>query len=66
MRDESKEKLKKNIKSILMFKAIDKIHDIVEKEKKQKKSDKMHIVIIIVAFVVAMLITVGLFSVIQI
>jgi len=50
----SNETIDKNIKRILMFKGINKIHDIINKEKQQQKSDKVHILVIIIAFLISL------------
>lgn len=66
MEEHTKEKMSKNIKRVLMFKAIGKIQDIIDKEKEQKKSDKMHVMVIITAFILALALTFILFSIIKI
>ena len=50
----SNETIDKNIKRILMNKGINKIHDIINKEKQQQKSDKVHILVIIIAFLISL------------
>lgn len=51
------EEISKNIKRVLMFRAIDKIRAILDKEKKQKASDKLHIISIVGALIMALLLT---------
>lgn len=66
MTSNKKDNITKNIKRLLMFKSLDKIHGIIEKEKKQRKSDKIHVVIIISAAIVAFVITLFIFSILKI
>jgi len=66
MDEGSKNKIKDNIDKLLMFKAINKIQNIVEKEKQQKKSDKVHVIVIVMAFLLSLIITFFVFSIIKI
>jgi len=55
--DNSKDTIDKNIKRVLMFKAINRIHDIIHKEKQQQKSDKVHVLFIIAALLISLALT---------
>ena len=56
----------KNIKRLLMFKTVNKIRGIIENEKKQKKSDKIHVLVILSAATLAFVITLFVFSIFKI
>ena len=62
----NKNSITKNIKRLLMFKTVNKIHGIIENEKKQKKSDKMHVLVIVSAATLAFVITLFVFSIFKI
>ena len=62
----NKNSITKNIKRILMIKTVDKIHGIIENEKKQNKSDKMHVLVIVSAATLAFVITLFIFSIFKI
>ena len=66
MKSNNKNRITENIKRILMFKTVDKIHNIIETEKKQKKSDKIHVLVIVCAAVLAFVLTLFVFSILEI
>lgn len=55
--NKSENQIEKNTKRVLMFKAINKIHSIIDKEKQQNKSDKMHVLFILGALVLSLVLT---------
>lgn len=54
---DNNDSISKNIKRILMFRAFDKINKIIDREKQQEKSDKIHVVLIIGAVLLALFLT---------
>jgi len=55
--DKSSKLIEKNNRQVLMLKAINKIHSIIDKEKRQKKSDKVHVLFILGALVISLVLT---------
>jgi len=59
------DQIDKITRRVLMFKTIKKIHSIIDKEKQQHKSDKMHVLFILGALVLSLILTYIVISVLD-